>query len=83
MASEIAKDDPQDADSPIGLAADGECMRALKKLEQLVVGGLQHGHFKYTVVCEMTTGNKRRLVIEAGVSHKFVIPPDEVEKLDL
>jgi len=59
----------------------GESERALAKLRQVVVEGLQHGFFDYTVTCETISGKKRRLVIKAGVSHQFIIPLEEVEVL--
>lgn len=59
-------------------ADSSECRRALKKLEQVVLDGLRHGHFEYTVVCDVINGKKRRLVIKAGVSHQFVIPLEEL-----
>ncbi len=83
MARESTKDDHLDTESLVGVAVSGECMRALKELEQLVLGGVKHGHFKCTVVCEMTNGRKRRLVIEAGKSHQYLIPPEEVENVDV
>jgi hypothetical protein len=79
MAREIAKNDLIETSSSVGIAADGECMRALKKLQQVVVAGLKHGHFEYAVVCEVINGQKRRLVIKAGVSHQFIIPLEEIE----
>ena len=51
----------------------------LKKLQQVVVAGLKHGHFEYSLVCEITNGQKRRLVLKAGVSHQFIIPLEEIE----
>jgi hypothetical protein len=79
MVRETAKDDLIETESSVGIAADGEFVRALKKLQQVVVAGLKHGHFEYSVVCEITTGRKRRLVIKAGVSHQFIIPLEEIE----
>jgi hypothetical protein len=58
-----------------------ECNRALAKLRQVVVDGLRHGFFDYTVTCETISGKKRRLVIKAGKSHHFIIPLAEVESL--
>jgi hypothetical protein len=62
-------------------SASGESRRALKKLEQIVLEGLRHGFFEYTVVCEAIKGRNRRLVIKAGVSHQFVIPIEEIEAI--
>jgi hypothetical protein len=79
MVRETTNDDLIEIESSVGIAADSEYMRALKKLQQVVVAGLKHGHFEYSVVCEITKGLKRRLVIKAGVSHQFIIPLEEIE----
>lgn len=60
------------------LTLSGECLRALQKLEQVVVGGLKHGHFECTVIGDIVNGGKRRLIIKAGVSHQFIIPVAEI-----
>ena len=51
----------------------------LKKLNEIVLDGLEHGFFEYTVTCELMNNHKRRLVIKAGKSHQFTIPPDDLE----
>jgi hypothetical protein len=79
MIRDTAKEHIIETESSVGIAADGECMRALKKLQQVVVTGLKHGHFEYSVVCEITNGRKRRLVIKAGMSHQFIIPLEEID----
>jgi hypothetical protein len=57
----------------------GECKRALRKLEQLVLDGLRHGYFDCTVSIETIKEHKRRLVIKAGRSYSFIIPQEEAE----
>jgi|SRR6516164_3407975 hypothetical protein len=52
--------------------------RALNRVETLIVDGLQHGFFKYCITCEIVSGGKRDLVIQAGKSDKFTIPDDEL-----
>ena len=49
-------------------------------LERLVVDGLKHGFFDYSIACEVANGGKRQLVIRAGKSHKFTIPEHEVPR---
>ena len=70
------------ADAPIAPSlqrvARGQVREALDRLEGLVVDGLKHGFFDYSIVCEIGSGGKRHLVIRAGKSHKFTIPADEV-----
>jgi len=51
---------------------------ALDRLEELIVDGLRHGFFEFTITCETGNGGKRRLVIREGKSHKYTIPEDEV-----
>ena len=48
---------------------------ALDRIEGLVVDGLRHGFFDYSIACEMG-----QLVIRAGKSHKFTIPEEEVPR---
>ena len=58
--------------------ASGQVREALDRLECLVVDGLKHGFFDYSIACEIGPGGKRHLVIRAGKSHKFTIPADQV-----
>ena len=53
---------------------------ALDRIEGLVVDGLRHGFFDYSIVCEIGKDGRRQLVIRAGKSHKFTIPEDEVPR---
>ncbi len=53
-----------------------EC--ALKDLREIVLDGLRHGFFEYQITGEMLNENKRRLIIKAGKSHRFVISPEEL-----
>jgi hypothetical protein len=53
---------------------------ALVQLEQVVLDGLQHGHFRCAISGTIGKGNRRELVIEAGKSHKFTIPEDELPR---
>ena len=56
----------------------GQLREALDRLEGLIVDGLKHGFFEYSIACEVASGGKRQLVIRAGKSHKFTIPAEEV-----
>lgn len=59
----------------------GSQMRdALDRLHGLVVDGLKHGFFDYSISCEVGNKGKRQLVIRAGKSHKFTIPEEEVPR---
>jgi hypothetical protein len=61
-------------------AKNRQVREALDQLEALVVDGLKHGFFDYSIACEVANGGKRQLVIRAGKSHKFTIPEDEVPR---
>ena len=54
-------------------AHHGQLAEALVHLETVVVEGLRHGYFEYTITCEIGNGRKRHLVVRAGKSHKFTI----------
>ena len=51
---------------------------ALDRLEQILVDGLRHGHFRCSMFGSIGKNNLRELVIEAGRSHKFNIPEEEL-----
>ncbi len=53
---------------------------ALDYVERIIVDGLRHGFFEYSISCEMAPGHKRQLLIRAGKSHKFTIPEDELRR---
>lgn len=59
----------------------GQIRQALDRIERLVVDGLKHGFFDYSIHCEIVHGGgKRRLVVRAGKSHQFTIPEAEVPR---
>ena len=53
---------------------------ALDQIGKIVLDGLSHGHFRATVSSEVGKGKRRELVIEAGKSHKFTIPEEELPR---
>jgi hypothetical protein len=59
-------------------AKSGKICEALARLEGLVVEGLKHGFFDYSIACEIAKGGKRRLMIRAGKSYIFTITEDEM-----
>lgn len=61
-----------------GRSGGSQIREALARLEQVVLDGLQHGHFRCGISSTIGKGNRRELVIEAGKSHKFTIPEDEL-----
>jgi hypothetical protein len=71
--------EPQD-EPPFQRTKSGQVREALDRLERLVVDGLKHGFFDYSIACEVANGRKRQLVIRAGKNHKFTIPEHEVPR---
>jgi hypothetical protein len=69
-----------ETNSPFQSVRSGQVREALDRLEGLVVDGLKHGFFDYSIGCEVGNGGKRQLVIRAGKSHKFTIPENEVPR---
>ena len=61
-------------------AKSGQVREALDRLEGLVVEGLKHGFFDYSIACEIAKGGKRELKIRAGKSYKFTIAEDEMPR---
>ena len=54
---------------------------ALARLQEIVLDGLRHGYFDCSVSCEVIQGKKRRLVIRAGKSDRFVIAEEDLHRL--
>ena len=71
--------EPQHAPPPHRVTS-GQVREALDRLEGLVIDGLKHGFFDFSIACEVANGGKRQLVIRAGKSHKFTIPEHEVPR---
>jgi hypothetical protein len=53
---------------------------ALDFIEGLVVEGIRHGHFDYSLTCETGTNGRRLLIVKAGKSHKFTIEGIDVPR---
>lgn len=62
-----------------GKSGGPQFREALDRIRGLVVDGLKHGFFDYSIACETLNG-KVQLVIRAGKSHKFTIPKDELPR---
>jgi hypothetical protein len=63
-----------------GLSSGPQLRQALDQIGQIVLDGLRHGHFRCAISSAIAKNNKRDLVIEAGKSHKFTIPEDELPR---
>ncbi len=61
-------------------AKSGQVREVLDRLEGLVVEGLEHGFFDYSIACEIANGGKRTLMIRAGKSYIFTITEDQMPR---
>jgi hypothetical protein len=53
--------------------------RAVNRIVTEIHTGLRHGHFEYTLTCEIISQGKRRLILRAGKHYQFLIGPEECE----
>jgi hypothetical protein len=53
---------------------------ALVLIETLLVEGIKHGHFDYSISCATGTNGRRLLIVKAGKSHKFSIMEMDVPR---
>ena len=51
--------------------------RALQRILVEVQDGLRHGHFTFTLVCEIANQERRSLTLHAGKSYRFLIPKED------
>jgi len=70
----------QTADRPKSPECDGndQLRDAFDHLSQLILDGLAHGFFDYSISCEIGGKRRRQLLIRAGKSHKFIISEEEL-----
>jgi hypothetical protein len=61
-------------------AAETQLAEALTCLTHVVIDGLRHGHFKCSISSSIGKANRRELIIEAGKSHKFTVPEEELRR---
>ena len=53
---------------------------ALGLIEGLIIDGLIHGHFDFSVTCETGNSGRRLLIIRAGKSYKFTVAEGDLPK---
>ena len=63
-----------------GQSGGPQFREAFERLVQIVLDGLRHGYFRCVISSGVGKGNRRELVIEAGKSHRFTIPEDELSR---
>lgn len=72
---------PEPAEHSHDPALPGPQMRnMLYFVERLILDGVYHGHFGLTIRSEIGSKGRRDVVVEAGKSHKFTIPADELPR---
>ena len=47
-------------------------------LERMVLDGLGHGFFEFTVTCSIGSARRREVIIRSGKSHKFIIREEDL-----
>ena len=57
----------------------GELDRAMAKIKQVLLDGLRHGFFEFSVSGEAIKRDKRRIIIKAGNTHVFVVSSEELK----
>jgi hypothetical protein len=53
---------------------------AMTLIESLILEGMRHGHFDYSINCETGTKGRRLLIVKAGKSHKFSIQEPDIPR---
>jgi hypothetical protein len=51
---------------------------ALNFFESLIVEGVKHGFFDYSITCETGVNGRRLLIMKAGKSYKFSILESDI-----
>ena len=52
--------------------------KVFDQIEKEIDAGLKHGHFRLEVQGELIQGNKRRVIVDAGKKHRFVVSPEDI-----
>jgi hypothetical protein len=63
-----------------GQSGGPQFREAFELLIQMFLSGLRHGHFRCAISIGIGKANRREVVIEAGKSHKFNIPEEELPR---
>lgn len=66
------------SDNKIEQRGGPQFCEAVEHLVKIVIDGLRHGHFRFVISGDIRKQEKRELLIEAGKSHKFTIPEEEL-----
>src|SRR5690242_6072198 len=59
----------------------GDLRGMMDCLERLMMEGIKHGFFEYSIRCEVISGGKRQVVVGAGKIYKFTVQEHEVGSL--
>lgn len=49
-----------------------------ERLRHEILSGLKHGFFEFSLHGEIINGNKRRMMLKAGKTHKFIVPDEDI-----
>ena len=61
-----------------GVRYGRQLRETLDHIEGLLVDGLRHGFFEYSITCEVGKDRRRDVVVRAGKNHKFTIPEGDL-----
>jgi hypothetical protein len=53
---------------------------AFECLDKIIRDGLRHGYFRCAITSAIGKDSRREIIIEAGKSHKFTIPENELPR---
>lgn len=63
-----------------GKGAEPELALAMERIKAIVLDGLAHGFFEVRIKGEIGRNQRRELLIQAGKSHKFTIPVEDLPR---
>lgn len=57
-----------------------ELAAAMSCIQRILLDGLRHGHFRYEITGSVGKNLRREVIVDAGMSHKFIIPLQDLER---
>lgn len=64
----------------VGNEAEPKLDLAMERIKAIVLDGLAHGFFEVRIHGEIGKNQRRELLIQAGKSHKFTIPVEDLTR---
>jgi hypothetical protein len=68
----------RDLDGSTQAASPSQLQGVIAKMQQILLDGLRHGFFEFSVSGEAIKQDKLRVVIKAGNSYVFVVSPEDL-----